>query len=336
MSEIQYFSLKPVLSRGCPMNFIIGHRSAGKTYAFKEWAIVDFLKNKKEFVYVRRIEDEVQAVKKTLFDDIAFKYNKEVKCTGNFFYIRDTIKEGEEPGKWEKFGYIIPVSEQQSWKSSAFPLVNKICYDEFIIENTRKKYLPKEVDQFISLVLTIARDRNVKVILLSNSGFISNPFFSYYNIKSQDFNKREFVYRNERSVIFQLYKNNSNSKVLSKGLIGKISNENYINYAINNAFMDSSLENVRDNITIPVKNNILNIFIDDKRSFILSHFEEGVYITPGQNKLLARNYTLDSFSTRESVIYDPRIIKNLKSSLNRRTLFFSDPDTRAVILGSLR
>ena len=43
----KYFSLHPVLTRNAWMSIVVGHRSAGKTYSFKDWAIRDWLKTGK-------------------------------------------------------------------------------------------------------------------------------------------------------------------------------------------------------------------------------------------------------------------------------------------------
>ena len=53
---------------------LIGNRGGGKTYGFKTWAIDDYLKTGKQFVWLRRYGTEVDEMRKTYFDDIAKKY----------------------------------------------------------------------------------------------------------------------------------------------------------------------------------------------------------------------------------------------------------------------
>ena len=45
-----YYEIGKALSYNCLFNFIVGMRGVGKTYAFKRWAIQDFLKNKNEYL----------------------------------------------------------------------------------------------------------------------------------------------------------------------------------------------------------------------------------------------------------------------------------------------
>ena len=43
-----WYDISKTLSYNALFNFVIGARGVGKTYAFKRWAIKDFLKNKKQ------------------------------------------------------------------------------------------------------------------------------------------------------------------------------------------------------------------------------------------------------------------------------------------------
>lgn len=252
---MEYFTLHEVLTRNAVINMIIGHRSAGKTYSYKDWAIRDFLKNGKQFIYLRRNRDEVAAVKDTLFNDIVDKYNIDVRVEGKNYYLRSrptpemTAAEIKKECPWQIFGYIMPLSLQQMYKSSSFPQVNKICLDEFIIENHRQKYLENEVQDLLSFYYTVDRGRNdVRLILLSNSGFISNPYFQEYNVKHSDLMKSPWCFRNNKKVLIYYYQNEDNSEEIRNSNLGAISTDRYKSYAIDNEFADAS-----DTYIIPKK-----------------------------------------------------------------------------------
>ena len=68
-----FYSYDRIRSYNAIWNFIISNRGGGKTYGFKMMAIKNFLKNGKQFIYVRRYKTELQ--EKTLFfDDVKHNF----------------------------------------------------------------------------------------------------------------------------------------------------------------------------------------------------------------------------------------------------------------------
>ena len=340
---MKYYSLEPALSRGCKLNFIIGHRSAGKTYAFKEWAIITWLKTGAEWVYVRRLEDELNSVKHNLWDDISHKYGLEVKSKGSLCLIREKapedlegkeLKEWNSENPWKSFGYYIPLSKQQNFKSGSYPKVDKICFDEFIIENTSRRYLPNEVDQFLSLIFTISRDRPVKTVCLSNSGFISNPYFGAYNIKSSDFSNASFLRRNNGNVLFEYYTSEENLKELSKSSIAKISGDSYKEYALENKFMDGGNALISEK---PAGATVWMKFTKDGKRWVTMYYKKGSnWWMTEKNTETKLAYCLDRWGTIEGTKYDARVMRNLKALLDNRMISFSSPDSRELFLNWMK
>lgn len=252
--KIDYFTLHDTLSRNASLNFIVGHRSAGKTYSFKDWSIRDWLKTGAEFAYVRRYKEEL-STKETLFDDIAYKYDLEVNVRGWRAYARKIPKPGLSEKEivknypWKPFGYFMALSQAQKYKGTNIPRVNKLCLDEFIIENRRLKYLINEVDMLISLGVTIDRDRNdLRIVCLSNAGYIDNPYFAEYGIKSHEIAKKEWMSRNNGSVLFHNYKtSNENRGKLLKTNMAKIAPDKYNEYAYDSVFFDNNDSFVKHN-----------------------------------------------------------------------------------------
>ena len=340
--KMKYYSLNTVMSRGADMSFVIGGRGVGKTYSFLEYCVKDYLKNGNEFVYVRRSDDEIKYAKHTLFNPLLEKYNVEVRARGFICEIReaapadisdDEKKKWNSNTEWKRFGYFIPVSEQQNFKSSSFPKVNKVCYDEFIIENSRKFYVPDEVNQFLSLVSTIARSRKIKVFLLSNSGFISNPFFDYYDVRGFDFNDSEFVRRENGRVIFQYYNDRETTEKLLNTTTAKISGESYRDYAFSNKFKDANEDLVADKPTGAIPR--FKLTVDGKKWLT-------VYTKPGENWWIsAKNadvigYTLEKWKPLDEAEYSNKIVMNLRDQLHRRKISFSSADVREKFLTWLR
>lgn len=169
-----YWDIAKPLSYNCLFNFIVGMRGVGKTYGWKKWAIKEFLKTGDEFIYVRRYKTEVsQKNLRTFFADVSEEFpGVKFAVKQNQLFINDKYA-----------GQAIPLSTAKILKSVSFPRVNKICFDEFILDKGTYRYLPDEVTNFLELYSTVARLRDVRVFFLSNALTVSNPYFDYFNVR---------------------------------------------------------------------------------------------------------------------------------------------------------
>lgn len=173
-----YYNGFRMLTHNCLFNFIIGERGCGKTFWFKWWAIKDFIENGNQFAYVRRYKPALKESMKTFFNDIAFKFpDHTFKVEGTTLYIDDKVA-----------GYGFTLSTSKSFKSVSFPLINKIGFDEFLIEGGQQEhYLTDDVGCFLNLYETIARPGSshidVVVVFLSNAITWTNPYFLHFNVK---------------------------------------------------------------------------------------------------------------------------------------------------------
>lgn len=333
---MEYFSLHPVLSRNATLNMVIGHRSAGKTYAFKDWALRDFLKNGKQFIYLRRNRNEVANIRATLFDDIIDKYNVDIRHEGVQVFLRQrptpemTAKEIKKLCPWRLFGFIIPLSLQQTYKSAAYPNVNKICLDEFIIENHRQKYLENEVRDLLSFYFTVDRGRNdVRLVLLSNSGFIDNPYFTAYNIKYTDLMKSPWVFRKNKKVLLHYYSNESNTEELKDDNIGQISTDEYSAYALENKFNDATDEFITEKkpkdftyyLTLTDGDNYLSIY-----KSIQATTNESLWVTTGKKGDVL--YSTNPSRPILNAPYESIILSWLKQCSWKLMVTYQSPETR--------
>ena len=182
-----YYNLGELLSYNCLFNFVIGNRGGGKTYGFKDWAIKDFLKNGNQFIYLRRYKSELVDSDK-FFSDIQLAYpDHDFKVDGRTFKIDDEVA-----------GYAVALSTALTKKSVPYPLVNKIGFDEFLVDKGAIHYLPNEVTAFLEFYSTVSRLREgslkdeVRVLFMGNNISITNPYFNYFSIKpilNKRFNK---------------------------------------------------------------------------------------------------------------------------------------------------
>lgn len=167
-----FWDISQTLGYNCLFNFIVGNRGGGKTYGFKQWAIQSYLKTGKQFVYVRRYKKEFKDIAK-FWDDIRDKFPD---------HTLEVTKSMEFRIDGGTAGFALPLSTAKISKSTAFPLVDKICFDEFILDKGVYHYLPDEVTAFLELYETIARMRDVRMFFLSNAVTVTNPYFLYFDI----------------------------------------------------------------------------------------------------------------------------------------------------------
>lgn len=241
-----YYDLGETLTHNCLFNFIIGNRGGGKTYAFKKWAIKDFLKTGNQFVYVRRYETEIKEVKQKFVNDIVA--NNEFPET-EFSIVGNTLKIN---GKIA--GYFLTLSKAKIHKSTSYPYVNKIGFDEFIIEKGVYRYLENEVDAFNDLYETIARPGtnhpDVITFFLSNAVTITNPYFLYYNLQPPKYPKRFFK---KNDILVQMVANKDFIDRKKNTRFGQIiKGTKYADYAIDNKFYlddDSFVEKKSESAT---------------------------------------------------------------------------------------
>lgn len=172
MDKSLYYNPNKMLSYNRVLNFVIGARGIGKSYAMKEYPIKRFLKYGEQMIYVRRYKGELKKLG-NYFSDVSKAFPQhEFKVKGREMFIDGKL-----------YGWAIPLSVWQSEKSNAYPNVSTIIYDEFIREKDNSGYIPNEVGALLNLMDTVFRDRdNVRCICLSNAVTIVNPYFLYFDL----------------------------------------------------------------------------------------------------------------------------------------------------------
>lgn len=219
-----YYDYNNILSRNAMLNFILTNRGGGKTYGFKKKAINNFLKKEHQFVYVRRYKTEMEDMP-SFFDDIKHEFPEHTfKATKKHAYIDDKLA-----------GFFIPLSTANNKKSTAYPNVKLVCFDEFIIDKKNQRYLPNDAILFNGLIETIVRDRDdTTVICLANNVTIANPYFEHWKIYP-DFEKGIRTYDRGEKICVELNADNEFIEHKIKTRWGKlVANTKYGEHAIYN------------------------------------------------------------------------------------------------------
>lgn len=218
-----YWDINNSLSYNRLFNFIVGARGVGKTYGAKRWAINDFLKNGNQFVYVRRYKEEFKKISK-FFADIQDEFSKhELKVVPPNFVIDGKVA-----------GTYIALSTSKIEKSTPYPSVTKIIFDEFILDKGFHHYFPDEVTNFLELYSTVARSRDVKVYFLSNALSITNPYFLYFDLKlpyGKSISTKD-------DILLECVQDSEYENMMAQTRFGKlIAGTPYADYAIKNEFL---------------------------------------------------------------------------------------------------
>lgn len=185
--QSKYYSLDNILEKNADYNVIFGERSNGKTYAALLYGLKRYVKTGEQFAYIRRWREDLRGKRaESLFSNHVAngviekltdgKFNEVFYLSGKWFlsyYDRDKNKRYPDS---TPFCYGFCLSETEHDKSTSFPNVTTIVFDEFL---TRRIYLPDEFMLFMNTLSTIIRQRtNVKVFMLGNT---VNKFCPYFN-----------------------------------------------------------------------------------------------------------------------------------------------------------
>jgi Podovirus DNA encapsidation protein (Gp16). len=229
MDEKLFWSPQKLLSHDRLLSCVIGARGVGKSFGIKMKLIDDFLKHKRQFIYLRMYKTELQN-KDKFFDDVRFKYEG----------VKFEVKGNELRINGELAGWAIPLSRWQSLKSVSYPNVYTIFFDEFIREKDMVGYPPDVVGSLLNLMDTVFRNRNTsqqRVICASNSVTVVNPYFLYFNFfprPDQQFTKNE-------SIVVEVVQNKAFADERRKTRFGKlIAGTPYEEMAIENKFTADS------------------------------------------------------------------------------------------------
>lgn len=222
-----YYDYSKILSYNALLNFLIGERGVGKTYGAVKFVTKQFIKKDEQFAYIRRYKSDLKNSVPTFFNSII--ENKEfpdnhLETKYGKFYIDGNVA-----------GYSMTLSTAQDLKSANFNKVKTIIFDEFIIDEGQKKYyLHNEVEVFLNLIETIARMRNIRVLLLGNAGnLITNPYFLYFDLNIP-YNTDIKTYK-DGLILVQYMENKAYREAKANTRFGKlVAGTSYERYAIQN------------------------------------------------------------------------------------------------------
>lgn len=188
MAKEKFWNINNILSRHAKYNVVFGERSNGKTYGVLQYALEQYFKDGSRLGIIRRWEEDFRGKQaSTMFDalienGVIHKLSKgkwnSVLYQSHRWYMckRDTSNPKNVVVEDEPFAYAFALSSDEHYKSSSYPRIKTILFDEFL---TRGVYLPDEFVKFTSILSTIIRLRDdVTIFMCGNTVNQYSPYFA--------------------------------------------------------------------------------------------------------------------------------------------------------------
>ena len=182
-----FYRLEQILAKKCQYNIIFGERSNGKTYAALEYGLRRYIETGEKMAYIRRWKEDYRGKRGSqlfagheetgliaqLTND---EYNRVKYYSGKWYLAKKDYDIDKLIPSDDEFCYAFALSDMEHDKSTSYPKVTTIIFDEFL---TRQYYLPNEFVLFMNVLSTIIRHRdNVKIFMLGNTVNKYCPYFS--------------------------------------------------------------------------------------------------------------------------------------------------------------
>lgn len=184
-SKLVYYNPTELLNKKATYSMVFGERSNGKTYAFLKYIVESYVKHGYQGALIRRWKEDYrgkrgqqmfEALNPVIAQLTKGQYTQTYYYSGKWYLANrdattDTVVSASEP-----FCYGFSLSDMEHDKSTSYPRVRTIFFDEFL---TRQYYLPDEFVTFMNVISTIVRQRDdVRIIMAGNTVNQYCPYFT--------------------------------------------------------------------------------------------------------------------------------------------------------------
>ena len=239
----EYYNGSKALSYNTAFIFVVGNRTAGKSFFWKWYATKRFIEKGEKFIYIRRYKSDLKKVAKNFFKDIAFKFpDHKLEYKNGEYYIDD-----------KQAGIKLALNDGEQNKSNSLPEYCTLIFDEFL--NKKERYIGgrtgiAEVEDCLDLYLTVARGEgeyfrpNVRFIFIANALSIINPYFLYWGIDRRIQKNTKFLKQQDgEGWVVEFYVNEQARDELKNSKVGDlVRGTQYEKYAFDNDFLMDSEE----------------------------------------------------------------------------------------------
>lgn len=176
--KYKFYDLETILEKNAHYNVIIGRSCVGKTFKILEYAIKQYVRKGKQFVYIRRWHDDIKGIHaKLLFDGVVDtgvisqlthnRYN-DVYYKNHRWYLCHTSQDGKRHIDKTPFCHGVALDRGVNGNITVnYSDVTTVLFDDFNVDSNL--YLENEWYTFLHILSLIIRDRtDVKIFMLAN------------------------------------------------------------------------------------------------------------------------------------------------------------------------
>ena len=199
LTDKDFYKIDKLVATGATYLMCMGQRGNGKTYDILKKLLIDYKKNGRKTMYVRRWKEDIATRHATkLFDNLIADGTVE-KIFGKGYtikYFRGEYKLYDKDDAYvDTIFYNSDLSTAHHGKSVAYPEVKNIFFDEFI-QMIGERTLPGEFNMFDNLVSTVARVKpDFKIYMAANSVSKYSTYFTHFGIDVNHMKQGEIVER---------------------------------------------------------------------------------------------------------------------------------------------
>lgn len=200
LKKTQYINIPELKKFGCSWYFVFGGRDTGKSYGTKKELIqqayqpnVEERDNNKRFMYLRAYDADITNDKvfnyfKDMITNSKGEHEIEKITKGKYKSIRvyngkifliNVDENGKDVEKPYLIGYFDALNVATRLKSQSMLDVDNVILEEFMNESR-----PKQCEELVNIISTVARSKFIKVWCIGNNERRNNAWFRYFELKN--------------------------------------------------------------------------------------------------------------------------------------------------------
>lgn len=331
--------------------FVIGGRSVGKTVNSLAQNVKYCYESNKRFIYMRRWQADfdrsgghidLPLISRLSGYDVQIRTFDDGTGSKRQMIVAGHAKETtDKKGKTKTIledakgvGYFVALSTAQKTRSSAWPNVWLIIYDEFIPVDGRELPKNEEWSAYVGFLQTVFRDpRKAKSLFIANA--IPGGEFNSYFIKLNLFPKGKITRDRERGVKIVQYAENEN--LIKERKNSKLYKILESTGESQNDFSQAHFVYGKDFIKpLTGKSKMKIIYNLDGTKYGLWYNKYGYILSAKFDRSCQVKYILDEIDPSGDFVYDRGQVYDLGNLLRINSLFFDSPVTRGIFLSFLK
>lgn len=318
----RYHNRDAVLGYNAINNLIVFERTGGKSFGYKDLCVQDFLNKGRQFTYIRREIGELEEAMENWGGDIQKNFDAEIYSKNLNVYVDGKIA-----------GYGLSLKRAYRYKSKTLPLVYNHVFDEFIVD-AGAKYLEKEPDKLMSIILSISRDRDFRLYMIGNKVSSITPYNISWNLPPFDRTQylkqyNTLIYlgnKDERGDATEEENKTAFNKCFGHTSYARFANDNEVIDSDENSFIERRPPNSKHKFNFVIGKSIIGCFYD---------IEEGrIYFDSHTDLTHPIRINFDLYNLADcQLLYDSttHYAKTISALLKMGAVYYSDKKVKIIM-----